>query len=120
MKKTYFIILALLLACSVALNIVLLVKTNGKSSNNKILGVYQAQYYNNYNKSMTITLKIKEDGKCKYGDYATEYSNLENDCTWEKDNNTLIIKSGEKQAYNAEILSDGSILLNNHKLEKIG
>ena len=69
---------------------------------------------------MTITLKIYDNGKCKYGNHATEYSNLENDCTWEKNNNTLIIKSGEEQIYNVEILSDGSILLNNHKLEKIG
>ena len=120
MKKIYFIITIVLLICSVTLNIVLITKINTKDSNNNILGIYQTQYYNNYNKSMTMTLKINENGSCKYSNYATEYSNLENDCTWNKNQNTITIKVDEKQLYSADVLSDGSILLSNHKLIKIG
>lgn len=117
MKKIYIIVVTIMLVCSMALNIFLIFKQSGIEINSNVLGVYQAQYYN---KSMTITLKIYEGGICRFGNYATEYSNLENDCTWEKNNNILIIRLDERQVYNAEILSNGNLLLNNHKLEKIG
>lgn len=117
MKKASTIIILFVLMCSVLLNIVMLLKTNNKKS---VIGIYQAQYYNNYKMSMTITLKIKKNGVCKFSDYATEYSNLETDCTWEKNKDTIVVKISDKKSYNVDILSDGNLLFNNHKLEKIG
>ena len=63
MKKNSLVILALLSACSIILNIVLialLVNKNENSYINKITGIYQAQYYNSYNNSMTIMEKKNE------------------------------------------------------------
>ena len=120
MKKNKILIFALSL--SILLNIILFIKSfDVKVENDEynITGIYQTQYFNNYDHSMTITLKLYEDGNCKISHYATEYSNKEDDCTWIGNNNIIeLTKDNDKKRI--DVLSTGNLLYENHELKKIG
>lgn len=116
-------ILIVMLAISILLNIILLIKSfNVKVENDEyvISGIYQTQYFNNYDHSMTITLKLYEDGSCKISHYATEYSDKEDDCTWISNNSIIELTKGNDSKVRIDVLSTGNLLYENHELKKIG
>jgi len=118
-KMTNVIIIALII--SILINIVLLIglQKERKKDSFYLVGIYQTQYFNNYDHSMTITLKLYEDGTCKFSHYATEYSDKENDSYWERKNNVLEISNNQNLKEQIDILSSGNLLYDNHELKKI-
>lgn len=125
-QNKLLIILTTALVISILLNIILFVKTNSLSNdsnkNNEynLAGIYQTQYFNNYDHSMTITLKLYEDGNCKISHYATEYSDNEDDCTWISNNNIIELTNGTNTKKRIDVLTSGNLLYENHELKKIG
>lgn len=121
MKKNK--ILIFVLSISILLNIILFIKSfdvKVESDEYVISGIYQTQYFNNYDHSMTITLKLYEDGKCKISHYATEYSDKEDDCTWIGNNNIIELTKGNGTKKRIDVLSTGNLLYENHELKMIG
>lgn len=120
------IILTIVLVISILLNIILFSKITNLFDNSiqneeyNLTGIYQTQYFNNYDHSMTITLKIYEDGNCKISHYATEYANKEDGCTWISNNNIIELTKGSNTKKRIDILTSGNLLYENHELKKIG
>ena len=124
--------MSIALVISIFINILMFVNflSSKKNTNEEInlLGIYQITYLNRYDHSMTITLKLKEGGKCEISDHASDYNGDYDECDWVVNGNNIQLnktitdlitnenKIIEKQI---EILSSGNLLYDYHELKKI-
>lgn len=126
MKNKLVMLLLILLLISIGINVFLLINRGTSNKKSSIIGIYQTQYYNNYNKSLTVTIKINENGVCKFSHFATESAGKESNCVWKRDRNKLIVDVAAEGGIDSgrvieiEILSSGNLLYNNLELKKIG
>jgi len=104
---------------------------NKITQESKAVGIYQATYYNIYNKQMKETIKLLEGGIGKYECVATEYAGKsEEECTWTIDENNLITITKPSRLFidgiqqeptvmQAQLLSSGNLFMDNTKFQKV-
>lgn len=104
---------------------------NKITQESKVVGIYQATYYNIYNKQMKETIKLLEGGIGKYECVATEYAGKsEEECTWTIDENNLITITKPSRLFidgiqqeptvmQAQLLSSGNLFMDNTKFQKV-
>ena len=134
MKNIKTIIIIVMLIFSIALNIVLsiyLVNIKTISNNNikniekgNYYGLYQTSYYNNYNKQIILTIRLNEDGTCRYGESAAEYaSEGTSECLYDVNGKNITItifpESQNSQQIEGQILNSGMLFIKGKQMPKI-
>lgn len=106
---------------SIIINIVLIVLLVSNLDNEKKLnGIYQATYYNTFNKQMLDTIKLENNNKCYYESVAYEYAGQnEKECTWTKEKNQIVISFENSDSIKIDILNNGDLLVDNTVFKKI-
>ena len=127
-RKILFIILIISLIINVVLFCLLMIGNSSETSNisdnketekDRLIGIYQATYYNHYDAQMLETLKISSEGVCTYEKVNINAAGkYEKACLWSLNNDTLIITIDSENKY-AEVLSNGDLLINNLKFTKL-
>lgn len=131
MKK----IIYLCLAFSVLLNIILiglLISKNNRentinrkdNSMQKYFGLYQTTYYNNYNKQIILTIRLKDDYTCTYGEFAAEYAGEGSaNCKYAVDGKNITLTrslgNDNEDIKEGQILDSGILFINGKQLNKI-
>lgn len=134
MKNKKMNIIICVLIASVILNIILCVLliskkqiSNDEISNNgkaNYFGLYQTTFYNNYSKQIILTVRLNDDGSCRYGQFAAEYaSEGTTDCTYVVNGKNISLnlysESQNPQHKEGQILDSGMLFIDGKQLSKI-
>lgn len=103
----------------------------GVNENVDYSGIYQTQYYNEFNKSKTITIILKKDGSCSYKDIVTGLDNgvnNTNNCKYEINDKHITMTttlyssenviSGEK-IREGDFINESTLFIENKQVYKI-